>query len=50
MTSDLQIVILVGGRGTRLKSLTENLPKPMVSIHGIPFLEILLKLLQRKEF
>lgn len=48
MTNDLQTVILVGGRGTRLKSLTENLPKPMMLIQGKPFLEILLKLLKRK--
>lgn len=45
---DLQTVILVGGRGTRLNSLTDKLPKPMVPIQGIPFLEILLKLLQNK--
>lgn len=46
--NNLQTVILVGGRGTRLKSLTDNLPKPMVPVQGRPFLEILLRLLQRK--
>ena len=46
--NNLQTAILVGGRGTRLKSLTDNLPKPMVSVQGRPFLEILLRLLQSK--
>ena len=46
--NNLQTAILVGGRGTRLKSLTDNLPKPMVSTQGRPFLEILLRLLQSK--
>jgi len=34
-----QAVILAGGRGTRLKTLTDNLPKPMISINKRPFLE-----------
>jgi histidinol-phosphate phosphatase family protein len=33
-----QAVILAGGRGTRLKPLTDTRPKPMVEIHGKPFL------------
>lgn len=35
----MQAVILAGGRGTRLRPLTERLPKPMVPVHGRPFLE-----------
>ncbi|MBF0118047.1 MAG: NTP transferase domain-containing protein [Desulfobacterales bacterium] len=38
----MKAVILCGGRGTRLKSLTDNRPKPMVTIMGKPFLEHLL--------
>ena len=34
-----QAVILAGGRGTRLKPLTDTRPKPMVEINGKPFLE-----------
>ncbi len=48
--NNTQIVILAGGRGTRLKTLTNNMPKPMVQIHDKPFLEILLRLLQNKGF
>jgi len=48
-----QAVILVGGRGERLKPLTENIPKPMVPVCGKPFLEYLVLLLKKngiKEF
>ncbi|OUR98821.1 nucleotidyl transferase [Halobacteriovorax marinus] len=38
------IVIMAGGKGTRLLPLTENCPKPMLEIHGKPMLEhIILK-------
>ena len=32
-------VLMAGGEGKRLRPLTENLPKPMVEIGGIPILE-----------
>jgi len=32
-------VIMAGGEGSRLRPLTDNLPKPMVDINGIPLLE-----------
>jgi len=35
----VQAVILAGGRGTRMKPLTAGRPKPMVMLHGKPFLE-----------
>lgn len=31
-------IVLAGGKGTRLKPLTDNLPKPMVPVAGQPFL------------
>lgn len=40
-------VIFCGGYGTRLKSITKNKPKPMVSVQKKPFLEHLL--IQLKE-
>jgi len=46
----MQIVVLVGGRGTRLGSLTNDIPKPMMMINGIPFLEILIKYLKQQGF
>jgi len=42
-----QAVILAGGRGTRLGSLTDSTPKPMLLVGGIPFLEYLVELLRR---
>ncbi|MEV5593610.1 NDP-sugar synthase [Streptomyces sp. NPDC052496] len=33
-----EAVLLVGGRGTRLRPLTVNTPKPMVPAAGVPFL------------
>lgn len=32
-------VIMAGGEGTRLRPLTEDIPKPMVEIGGLPLLE-----------
>lgn len=37
-----QAVILAGGRGTRLRPLTDDLPKPMIEFNGRPFLEYLI--------
>lgn len=34
-----QAVILAGGMGTRLKPFTNNNPKPMYPINGVPFIE-----------
>jgi mannose-1-phosphate guanylyltransferase / phosphomannomutase len=43
----MKAVILAGGRGTRLGTLTEALPKPMVPICGKPLLEHQLGVLKR---
>ncbi|MBF0232715.1 MAG: HAD-IIIA family hydrolase [Desulfamplus sp.] len=40
-----QAVILAGGRGTRLKPLTDSTPKPMIEFNGKPFLEHLISFL-----
>ena len=37
------VVIMAGGKGTRLRPLTENCPKPMICVGGKPMLEILLQ-------
>lgn len=36
--SDIPVVILAGGRGTRLMEETQSIPKPMVTIGGKPIL------------
>ena len=38
-----QAVILCGGRGERLRPLTDEMPKPMVLVNGRPFLQYLLE-------
>lgn len=43
----MQAVILVGGKGERLKPLTDRIPKPMVDVAGKPFLEHLVILLKK---
>lgn len=42
----MKAVILVGGQGTRLRPLTVNVPKPMVSLANRPFVSFVLERLQ----
>ena len=37
MSEIKQVVILAGGKGTRMREMTEDLPKPMVQIGNRPF-------------
>ena len=39
-----QVILLAGGKGTRMRELTETLPKPMVEIGGIPVLTHLMNI------
>jgi D-glycero-D-manno-heptose 1,7-bisphosphate phosphatase len=41
-----QAVIFAGGTGQRLRPLTNWLPKPMVLVNGLPFLDYLIKTLE----
>ncbi len=43
-------IVLCGGAGVRLRSVTEGAPKSMAGIAGRPFLELLLKQLRRHGF
>ena len=46
----MQAVILAGGLGTRLRPLTYEVPKPMVPIHGKPYLAHQLAVLRAQGF
>jgi len=45
--SKIKAVILVGGRGERLRPLTDTIPKPMLEIDGKPILEHQIRLLKK---
>jgi histidinol-phosphate phosphatase family protein len=45
-----QAVILAGGRGTRMRPITDTLPKPMVPVLGRPFLEYQIEQLREQGF
>tara|TARA_B100001175_G_C19462778_1_gene617435 strand:+ start:771 stop:1454 length:684 start_codon:yes stop_codon:yes gene_type:complete len=47
MFRNLQAVILAGGRGTRLGSLGDKIPKAMVDINGTPFIDLLINQLKK---
>jgi D-glycero-alpha-D-manno-heptose 1-phosphate guanylyltransferase len=46
----MEVIVLAGGFGTRLRQLVPDVPKPMAPIAGRPFLEILLSSLAQKGF
>ena len=43
-----EAIILAGGKGTRLKSVLDDRPKPMAIIRGKPFIEWILLMLKRQ--
>lgn len=43
MSQVKKAVILAAGRGTRMKELTDELPKPMVKVKGTPILESIVR-------
>jgi dTDP-glucose pyrophosphorylase len=45
-----EVVIMAGGRGARLRPLTDETPKPMLPIGGRPLLEILVERLRQQGF
>lgn len=46
----MEVIVLAGGFGTRLRQVVSNVPKPMALVAGRPFMEIVLALLGRKGF
>ncbi len=43
----MEVIVLAGGMGTRLREVLTDLPKPMAQINGKPFLYYLFKWLQQ---
>jgi len=43
----MEVVVLAGGMGTRLKSVVSNVPKPMAPVNDQPFLKYLLTWLSK---
>ena len=43
----LQAVIMAGGLGTRLRPLTDDLPKPMLPVDGKPLMELVIEQLRQ---
>lgn len=50
MPSTPDAIVLCGGAGSRLRTITGNAPKVMATVGGRPFLEILLRQLSRHGF
>lgn len=50
MASELKVVILCGGKGTRLREETEFRPKPLVEVGGYPILWHIMKLYAHQGF
>lgn len=45
---DTKAVLLVGGKGTRLRSVVSSTPKPMAAVGDKPFLELLVRQLRQQ--
>lgn len=48
--SDIDVLVLAGGLGKRLRSKTGDAPKVLAAINGIPFLDILLQNISNQGF
>ena len=47
---DIKILILCGGRGMRLRPLTDSIPKPLIPLHGKPIIHHSIESFIRKGF
>ena len=50
MKNKIDLVILAGGKGTRLKNLTKNTPKPLLKINHLTFLKYLINFYSKYNF
>lgn len=46
----MKVVIMAGGRGTRISSVASDIPKPMIQVEGKPILEWEIECLQNQGF
>lgn len=46
----MNVIIMAGGEGSRLRPLTSNLPKPMARLCGRPIIEYIMELLIKHKF
>lgn len=46
----MKTIIMAGGKGTRISSITSDIPKPMIKIKGIPVLEHEINILSSQGF
>lgn len=46
----MKVIIMAGGRGERLKPITDTIPKPMININGKPVLEHVVDLFKKFGF
>lgn len=44
----MEAIILAGGKGTRLKQIVSDRPKPLADVNGVPFLNFLLQHLENQ--
>ena len=46
----MKVVIMAGGKGTRISSVASDIPKPMIKVEGIPVLEREIECLKNQGF
>ena len=47
MLVNMKALILAGGRGKRLRPITDSIPKPLIPINNIPLIEWSIKYLKK---
>lgn len=50
MEMTMKVVIMAGGKGTRISSVASDIPKPMIKIDGVPVLEHEIRCLKEQGF